>query len=260
MLVVDTKALMFDVKEVHSAEYPFDIEGCDLLTFQYCKNKVNVKGFTLVKEHFTSVIDLTKDLDTIRRNMSRNIRRKITKAENERVEVRINEYYDEFYQIYKSFIKKKGIAPLFKIFKAFGVGTASLETMKKYGTLFVALYDGEVLGGNFYLEDQSNINAWIGASKRLEADKEKTKLISTANCLHHWEAIKYAKEKGIREYDFGGIFSEEEVKKDRMKSGIRFFKLGFGGETVTRYQYQKVYSKSFKFLYNLYKLKNIGKR
>jgi len=67
------------------------------------------------------------------------------------------------------------------------------------------------------LEDQSNINYWIGASKRLDVDKEKAKLIGYANRLIYWEAIKYAKEKGIKEYDLGGIFSDEEVEKDKVK-------------------------------------------
>ena len=62
MLAVDKKTFMFNVREIHSADYPFDIEGYDLLTFQYCKNKVDVKGFRLIKEHFTSVIDLTQIL------------------------------------------------------------------------------------------------------------------------------------------------------------------------------------------------------
>ena len=90
----------------------------------------------------------------------------------------------------------------------------------------------------------------------MEVDKEKAKLIGYANRLIHWEAIKYAKEKGIKEYDLGGIFSDEEVEKDKVKMGIRSFKLSFGGESVTRYQYQKIYSKGFKILYRLYTFLN----
>ena len=255
MLVVDKKTFMFDTREIHSSDYPYDVDGYDVLTFQYCKNKVDVDGFTLVKEHFTSIIDLTKDLDTIWRNIYKNTRRLINKAGRDGIKIRINENYDEFYQVFDSFMKKKKFAPLFGIFKAFGVGGLSLETMKKYGTLFVAVYNDEVLAGSFHLENLSSINAWVGASKRLDADKEKAKLIGEANRLIHWEAIKYAKEKGIKEYDFGGIFSDEEVKKDRMKRGIRSFKLKFGGKTVVRYQYQKIYSKTYKLLYCLYNLK-----
>lgn len=253
MLEVDQKMFIFHIKEVHSAEYPFDIEGYDLLTFQYSRNKVDVKGFKLIKEHFTAVIDLTQYLDTIWRNMNKRTRNLINRAEREGIVVRMNENYEEFYKIYKSFIKKKGLASIFRIF---GVGAVSLETMKRHGTLFIAEHDGEMLSGRLYLENYSGIAAWIGSSKRLEVDKEKAKLIGCANRLIHWEAIKYAKAKGIKEYDFGGIFSDEEVNKDMMKMGIRKFKLSFGGKIAIRYQYQKIYSKGYKILYHLYNILN----
>jgi len=252
MLEIDQKIFIFNVKEVQSAEYPYDIENCDLLTFQYCKNKVDADGFKLIKKHFTSVIDLTKDLDTIWGNMSKSTRNLINRAEREGIKIRKSNNYEDFYKIYKSLVKKKGLTSIFKVI---GIGVINIKTMKKYGTLFVAEYKGEMLSGTIYLEGQSSINTWIGASKRLEVDKEKLRLISCANRLIHWEVIKYAKEKNIKEYDHGGIFSDEEVEKDRMKMGIRKFKLSFGGEIVTRYQYQKIYSKGFKILYYLYNLK-----
>ena len=125
--------------------------------------------------------------------------------------------------------------------------------MRKYGTLFVAEYDDEILCGTFYLEDHSSINAWIGASRRLDVDKDKIKSISAANRLNHWEAIKYAKEKGIKEYNFGGLWPEEKANKDKTKDGINLFKLSFGGEKVIRYNYYKNYSKFYNLAYNLYK-------
>lgn len=254
---VDQKTFIFHIKEIHSAEYPFDIECCDLLTFQYCKNKVDVKGFKLIKEHFTSIIDLTQYLDTIWQNMHKSARNLVNRAEREGIKIQISDNYEDFYKMYRSFIIKKGITSIFRVF---GIGVIDLKIMKKYGTLFVAEHNGEMLSGRIYLEDHSSVNAWIGASKRLEVDKEKIKLISCANRLIHWEAIKYAKEKGMKEYDLGGIFSDEEVDKERMKLGIRKFKLSFGGEIVTRYQYQKIYSKGFKILYYLYNLnKKLGK-
>ena len=256
MLEVDQKTFIFNIKEVQFAEYPFDIENCDLLTFQYCKNKVDVDGFKLIKKHFTSVIDLTKDLDTIWGNISKSTRNYINRAKRDGIKIRISEDYKEFYKVYNSFIKRKGIAPIFRIF---GIGTVYIETMRRHGTLFVAEYNGEILGGMVYLEDYPNISAWIAASKRLEVDKEKATLISRASRLIWWEVIKYAKAKGFKEYDFGGIFSDEEVEKDGMKRGIRSFKLKFGGKTVVRYQYQKIYSKGLKLLYYLYNLnKKLG--
>ena len=58
MLVIDKKFFMFNVKEVYFSDHPLDIEGCDVLEFRYCKNKVNVEGFVRKKE-LTIIIDLT---------------------------------------------------------------------------------------------------------------------------------------------------------------------------------------------------------
>jgi len=248
MLVIDKKYFMFKVKEVHFADYPFDIEHCDSVTFHFCKNFVDADGFTCQRV-FTSIIDLTHDLDTIWQNMDKkSTRYSIKRAQKDGIKVRINENYSQFYQIYKSFIQKKGINSLF------GVGTANLGIMKKYGTLFMAEHDGEILGGHLYLEDKGHIRLWLSASRRLEVSREKARLIGNANRLLHWEAMKYAKEKGIKEFDWGGLWSEEEADKDERKKAINSFKLSFGGEIVTRYSYQKVYSKTYRFAQYLYTL------
>jgi len=257
MLAIDKKILTFDIKEVHFSDKPYDIENCDYLKFCYCKDKVNLNGFTRKKE-FTNIIDLTQDLESIWEKMDRkNTRYWINRAEKEGIKIRINEGYEQFYQIFRLFMKKKGIKSLFNIF---GVGKISLKAMKQNGTLFVAEYDGEILAGTIFLENDTHIEAWIGASKRLEVDKKKKAIVSCANRLIDWKAIKYAKEKGIKEYDLGGLWPEEEAEKDISKKGINNFKLSFGGKTVTRYSYEKTYSKTYRFFYNLYDLKNSRKK
>jgi len=256
MLAIGKKILTFNIKDVHFSDYPYDVEGCDALKFHYCRKKVNANGFTR-QEEFTSIIDLTQDLETILQNMNKNTRYCIKRAQGKEIIVRINEDYEQFFQIYKSFIQKKGIKSLFEVF---GVGTTTLEAMKRYGTLFVAEYDNEILGGNLYLEKQSSIEAWISASKRLEAGKNKRKLIGYANRLLDWEAIKYAKEKGMKEFDHGGLWPEGEAEENRKKKGINSFKLSFGGEIVTRYSYYKIYSNYLNIIYYLCNLKGLLKR
>jgi lipid II:glycine glycyltransferase (peptidoglycan interpeptide bridge formation enzyme) len=257
MLVIDKKILTFNIKEAHFSDQPVDIENCDFLNFHYCKNKLSVDGFNRLIE-LTNVIDLTQDLDTIWNKMdNKNVRYWINRAQREGIKIHINQNYDEFYKIYQSFIKKKGIKSFFDMF---GVWSTSLESMKKHGTLFIAEYNGEILAGTLYLEDDTYIEAWLGASKRLESDKKKKTLAACANRLLDWEVIKYAKNKGLKEFDLGGIWPEEETKKDIKKQGINNFKLGFGGETVTRYSYKKIYSKTYALLYHLYGLKNYRRK
>ena len=185
--------------------------------------------------------------------MSKDTRYGIRRAEKEGIEVQINKNHNQFFQIYKSFLQKKGLISLFDIF---GVGNVPVDILKKYGTLIVTLYNGEVLSGGIYLENNCCIKGWIGASKRFEVDKKTKRLISYSNRLIEWEAIKYAKDKGIEEFDFGGLWPENEAEIDQAKKGINSFKLGFGGNIVTRYSYQKIYSNSYNFLFKIYNFIN----
>lgn len=250
MLIIDRRILTFGMKEIHFSDYPSDVDDCDSVRFVHCRNRVNAEGFTCL-ESLTSVINLTQDLGTIWRNMDKKSSRyAINRAQRDGIKIGMNENYVQFYQINRSFTREKGIAPLL------GIGYTKLETMERYGTLFIAEYEGEILGGHLYLEDEANIKLWLSASKRLEVGREKAILIGNASRLLHWEAIKYAKEKGIKEFDWGGLFPPEEADKDEKKKAINSFKLSFGGEVVTRYSYQKVYTKRYRFVRHLRSLAN----
>ena len=253
MLAVDKKIFIFSSKTIHFCDHPYDVDGCDVVNFADCGNKVDVKGFTR-RESFTSIIDLTQDLDVLWRNMDKKSSRyEIKRAEKEGIKLDLNQDYEQFYRLNKAFIQSKGFGSLLRI------EIPKVEAMRKYGTLFTAEYSGEILGGHLYLEDEAHIRLWLSASKRLWADKEKAALIGRANRLLHWEAIKYAKEKGIKEFDWGGLWPQEEAERDGKKKAINSFKLSFGGEIVTRYSYQKAYSKAYWLAQYLYLLVNFGK-
>ena len=245
---------IFNQKEVHNADYPFDVKDCDIVTFQFCKHKIENTDFRFIKDHMTSIIDLTLPEEQLWHNLNESGRRQINKAKTENIQIQQNTNYDEFYTIYKNFLKQKGYAPFHGLFNIFGIGAVSEKTMKQHGTLFTASLHNEVIAGRIFLESKTSIHDWIAASKRLTADNEQARRISRAHRLIIWNAIQYAKRKGIQEFDFGGIFSDEEVQQDPQKNGIREFKMRFGGQKVTRYQYQKIYSKTLKIILKLRRL------
>jgi len=198
---------------------------------------------------------LTQDLDEIWRKLDKKSSRySIRRAQQDGINLRINRDYDEFYQMNKNLLKNKGFSTIYV------VGVPKADVMEKYGTLFTAEHKGETLGGHLYLEDGANIKLWYSASKRLGVDRDKATLIGNANRLLHWEAIKYAKDKGIKEFDWGGLCSQEEADKDERLKAINSFKLSFGGEIVTYYSYQKVYSKAYELAQFLYGLASGGIR
>jgi lipid II:glycine glycyltransferase (peptidoglycan interpeptide bridge formation enzyme) len=255
MLVLDKKILMFNIKEIHFSKNPFDVEDCDFLIFPFCKNKVDEKGFVRYQK-LTSIIDLNQDLETIFNKFHRDTYKAIKRAEREGITISINSGYEQFFEMYQDFVRKKEID---SIFGGIGVETASLDTMKKKGTLFIAEHHEEILGGMLFLEDENNIETLVSASKRLDRDGGNKALIGCANRLIRWEAMKYAKKKGIKEFDLGGIFPEEKTANDPEKKGINSFKLSFGGDVVSGYTYEKGYSKILKLAYNIYNYK-IGRK
>lgn len=172
-----------------------------------------------------------------------NCRRPIKQAEEIGIKIKLNQNYEEFFEINQLFRKEKGLDAY----------TESIDFMKKYGTLFVTEFNNEILLGHFYLEDKDNIRWLISASKRLDVDKDKARLIANANKLTVWNAIKYAKNKGIKEFDLGGYYTGE--KKDVQKENINMFKKSFGGKLVTHYIYEKDYSKLFALTKKIYDMK-----
>ncbi len=239
MLIIDKKLLLFKSQDIHFAEHPFDVDGCDAVTFIDCKEPVDNTGFMCVKQ-LTSVIDLTEDLEILFGNISKNNRKQIRHAEKEGIKISMNQHYDEFFQIYKRFQKRKGFGTMFERM------IVSTKLMRMYGTLFTVEHEGVILGGRLCLQDKNSIKAWVSASKRLDADDQTIKIVSRANRLLHWEVMKHAKQKGIQEYDLGGMWPPEEAAQDKMKHNINSFKLGFGSRTVTRYRCKKAYSKAYR--------------
>ena len=240
---------MFRVKEIWFSEYPFEVDDCDAVYFSECRNKVYLSGFTC-KPKTTSIIDLTQDLETIWRNMSKSsCRYAIRRAERNGVTVGTSENFREFQEINTSFRLAKGLPDYPRDF---------IDMVKRYGVLFTAKYKGETLAGSAYLTDGDTIRWLVGASKRLQVDADKATLIGNANKLLIWEAIKYAKMSSMREFDMGGIYMGKN--KDDQRFTINRFKLGFGGELKTYYNYQKFYSKLYNLALILQQFKQTGIR
>jgi lipid II:glycine glycyltransferase (peptidoglycan interpeptide bridge formation enzyme) len=190
------------------------------------------------------VIDLTQELDQIFMEMSASYRKAIRRAEKNGIVVKNSTNYDVFYAINQRFRKQKKLSSY--------DGGVDVTYMEKYGTLFTAEIEGEIVAGYLDLEDEKNIRGLIGASLRFEADKDKMRSIADANKLMTWEEIKYAKAKGLTEYDMGGYYTGTE--KDEEKERINYFKQGFGGKVVTHYIYQKDYSVAYKMAKSTHKI------
>jgi lipid II:glycine glycyltransferase (peptidoglycan interpeptide bridge formation enzyme) len=210
------------------SDHIFDLPGCDIAVVWWCKNKFNRKGFART-EWPTSTINLKQDIDVIWGGVKRRFREYINQAKREGIEVRINEHFDEFYRIFTAYNQQKGVRYL----------QINESTLRK-GTLFTAELNGDILVGHVYLEGEDVVFYWRAASRRLTTESDKAQLIARASRLLHWEAIKYARNKGKKEFDFGGLILGEGDNYFGKSRDI--FKESYGGRRSVRYSYQKYYT------------------
>lgn len=239
---IDRKLLMFKTKEIWFSQKPYDITKYDYVMFRACKEKSMLKGFR-ANIFTTLTIDLTQDQDKIWQDMKKkSCRYFINRAMKSGVIIKRNENYEKFFEMNTEFRKKKGLT----------LTSETIDFWKAHFTLFTAEYNQELIGGQLFIEDNVNIRWYIGSSKRLQVNKEMAILISSANRLMLWEAIKYAKQKGLKEFDFGGYYTGKAP--DRQKEQINVFKASFGGKFTIHYIYEKYYSMIY---YLIAKLNNM---
>jgi hypothetical protein len=254
-IIIDYSFLIFKKRDIFLSEFPYETDDkFDVVTFNYCTNKTDLPGYTC-EEKLTSTIDLKQEPEVIWNKMDRKLRQKIRNATKESIIWKINENFDEFYTISKNFMGQKNFASSIitpRIDAFLGLEFPTVKIMKKYGTLFTAELDGEILSGHLYLEDNENILAWISTSKRLTVTKETSKLINHANCLLHWQAINYAKEKSIEKFNWGGISQDPKL------NSINTYKLSYGGQIEPSYFYSKVNNRFYEKLSHIYKNLNKG--
>lgn len=164
------------------------------------------------------IIDLTKSDEEILAQMKPKGRYNIKVAEKHNVIVTKAGDIDSFYAILSKTANRDGFHVHPKSYYQ-----NMMSTLGEYVKLLLAEYEGKIIaGGIFVYLDEWGIY-YYGAS-----DNEYRNVM--APYLVQWEAIKEAKKRGCRYYDFLGI-APENAKKHPW-AGVTEFKKKFGGETV----------------------------
>ena len=108
-----------------------------------------------------------------------------------------------------------------------------------------------------FINDEQYLRVWMLASKRLDAGSGVSgQIIGQANRMVLWEAISYAKEHGMKMFDFCGIDLPER-EGDPLPS-LTVYKEAFGGRRLKNFYYTKTYSAILRFLY-IMKKKFLGR-
>jgi hypothetical protein len=243
MLEIDVPHRLFVMKEIWFSDKPFDPPNIDSVSFFACREEVMGLGFR--KEAFsTLIIDTTQDLEKLWMDLRPSFRQNIKRAEKEGIEIRTDESHSDFCAINDSFRSSKQLWQQ----------SYSVDYLRRNGVLFTMRYEGETLGGIFFLKDDRNMYGKVMATKRLQVDEGTRSIIGLGNRLMMWEALKHAKTKGVIRFDLGGIYTGQ--KPDPQQEAIKQFKLGFGGHQVNVFTYRKDYSFQMKLMRRYENLRN----
>lgn len=213
---------------------PVDITGVDTVTY-FSYNDANVLGFHK-KSGWTLVIDLSPSLDVLWNNMRKDfIILQIDKGKRKGIVVKQDNNFAEFQPILEDFRRNKNL------------GREDYRVLRQNGLLFSAYFEGKMIAGGIFISDKNYLRVWMLASKRLDARSGvSSQIIGQANRMVLWEAIKYAKEHGMKMFDFCGIDLPE--KEGDPTPNLTLYKEAFGGRRARNYYYTKTYSKFLRFI------------
>lgn len=174
-----------------------------------------------VDAEITWVLDLTQSLDEILKNMRKNTRYYIRKAEKDGVEIKTStDIVDlkKFYEVYEDTVERQkwnayNFEYLRKEFEVF--------TRENQVKIYFAYYKNKVIASSLFIYYRNEVVYHHSGS--LTEFRH-----IPASYLLQWHAIQDAKDWGYERYNFFGIARDDNPKHPW--SGLSFFKKGFGGE------------------------------
>jgi len=246
MLVIQKRFWIFTKKEYWFATEVQDVsKEYDCIEYLTCPAELTLPHSHSSK-HYTLVLDLTNELESIWRGFNRTTRNEIMQAQKIGIKVSIDNSYKDFIDSYEQFARFKGLAAT----------TLPSRVMPKKGFLFSAEFDGQILSWHYFLSDDKYCRSYMITSKLPSANRSVAKLISRASRLLIWEAIKSFKARGFQIFDFGGYYMGKDKNDPRFS--INFFKKGFGGTLAIRYDYKIYNSQIYKFVETIYNRKEVN--
>lgn len=208
-----TKQLIIELQKIAQEENAifWRIEPSNQLKIKNEKLRI-IKTFD-VQASKTNILDISKSADELLASMHQKTRYNIRLAEKKGVVVRQGSEVDfeRFWQIMQETKDRDGFRLHSKEYYRRMLAIPFIE-------LLVAEANGEMIAANI-VSYYGDMASYIHGSS---SDRQRNLM---APYLLQWTAIKRAKERGLKHYDFNGI--------DEQKwPGVTRFKHGFGGEDV----------------------------
>ena len=181
------------------------------------------KAPTFLSVEYAAILDLNKSEEEIIKGMHRRIRYAVNNARNKGFTIEKSQDpkdIHEFYKIELATAKRQEFVAFSEDFltKQFAAFAKNNEAV-----LYTAKYEGQILAQNFMIFYGNEASYHYAVSTELG-----TKM--SGSPILHVEAMRDARERGIKRYNLWGIVGEEE--KNHRFYGVSFFKRGFGGDEL----------------------------
>lgn len=165
------------------------------------------------------LLDISGTEEDILAQMRKNTRYYVRRAEKDGVSIisgATQELMDTFYAIHEETSKRQGFVPYSKAFLDAQLSAFAVEDQIE---IFIGMYEGKAIAAAVIMYYENEGAYHHGASL-----SEYNKI--PASYLVQWEAIREAKRRNMRVYNFWGVV--EDAPKHPW-AGLSFFKQGFGG-------------------------------
>lgn len=237
------------------------LEGCvfvrvrpQLESSDFSKGIFAKCGFISAPMHLhaelTSQLDITKPEEELLANMRKSTRYEIKKAISLGIKVTTTDdptVLKKFYDLQVETAKRQNFIPFsykfleeqFKVFSEIGKVL-----------LYTATFENKLLAQAFIIFYGQEAAYHYGASTGNGRKYPSAYLIQ-------WEAIKEAKKRGLKRYNFWGVAPEDQ--KDHRFYGVSVFKRGFGGQDVDYLHAQDLIVEKLKYMIN-YTVESVRKR
>jgi len=172
---------------------------------------------------FAGVLNLENSEEEILKNMRQRLRRALRKAEKNQITIEKTsdpKAIHDFYQIELQTAKRHDFYAFSEDFltKQFAAFAKNDEAV-----LYIAKLGGEILAENFMIFYGNEASYHYGVSSELGTKYSGAPLL-------HMEAMRDARKRGIKRYNFWGIVNENDTK--HRFYGVSVFKRGFGVEEL----------------------------
>ncbi|MBP3899469.1 peptidoglycan bridge formation glycyltransferase FemA/FemB family protein [Candidatus Saccharibacteria bacterium] len=216
-------------------------------TAEFWLNLPNCQKSRNLSPEETWILDLRLRMDEIYKNMKQNTRNLCKNYAKKGLSVKISDDKSRDIKILAKFHKE--IAKQHKI-GAFSENYLRAEAEQDFATLYVAYFEKKPIAASLFF-DHGDTRYYMQSA----SDKNYHKLPATYAILN--EAIKDAKAKNLKNFDFWGI-APENAPKSHPWSGFTSFKKSFGGREV---KYLGTYDLVFRPVeYKIYQLARSGNR